>query len=98
MTSKDTILELIRERLALRKVKYHPELRKRLPDKESLVLWHDPELGSCIIDENIVLGEIDRILKDPTITNKKKAIIQRFKEAGWDTLLSEVEDIIDKMV
>lgn len=92
------ILEVIKDRLELRKAKYHPDL-KHIPSlRDLLVLWHDPELGSCVIEPEKILEEVKKILKDPSITDKRKAIIQRFREAGWDTLLTDLEDVISRVV
>jgi hypothetical protein len=92
------MIEIIRDRLSLRKVKNIKEVRARVPDMEAIVLWHDPELGTIIIDEETVLQEIRRIMGDPAIMNKANAIRASFTEKGWDVLLPDIDDILARMV
>jgi hypothetical protein len=92
------VIEIIRDRLSLRKVKNMPEVRARIPDMEAIVLWHDPDLGTVIIDEETVINEIRQILRNPSITNKAGAIRASFREKGWDILLKDIDDILDRMV
>jgi hypothetical protein len=94
----ESLLEIVRDRLSLRKVKSIKQVRAMVPDMEAIVLWHNPELGTIIIDEEVVLSEIRRIIRDPTIMDKAKAIRASFMEKGWDVLLPDIDDILARMV